>query len=210
MAAFPVVWVSRVLEYRLKGYRVEPEIPSTMTMREIIAHNIKTLRKSGVQEGQAAFAERLKTLDPSKRAWSVNRVSEAERGERNFTMDDLVLFARALGKPVSRLMLIPVGVESIRMDNGENVPRSALQDSGTHPDAPEEYLLEVGRAVLDHIEKAEELEKSLGVIGGMIRGAQIAAETLAGDSASIHSLTATARRDILRHKRGNAPEVGKI
>lgn len=193
---------------------MEPEIPSTMTMREVIAHNVKTLRKNDTQEGQAAFAARLKALDPSGRAWSVNRVSEAERGERNFSMDDLVLFARALQVPVSRLVLIPVAVESIRMDNGTVIPKSALQDQSVHPDAPEQYLREVGVAAMQWHDDAEGLElgleQMLEAVLKMVdevHQQRVAVKRLKHDAFDIHSLTTTARRDILRHKRGDAPEV---
>lgn len=180
------------------------------TIRQMIGANIRAIREQKDMT-QTELGERMQAIDkrPGK-SWPVSRVSEAERGARAFSADEVLLYARALKVPMSRLWLIPIDVDAITLDHGEEVPKSEIQDVSLHPDAPEEYLLEVGRAIRQHRERAEELTKALEHIGGLVLGAKVNAEYLERDSASIHSLTATARRDILRHKRGNAPEVGTI
>ena len=52
---------------------------------------------------QAAFAERIQRDQP----W----VSRYERGRGNWTIDVMILFAAALGKPVAEVFEFPLGIE---------------------------------------------------------------------------------------------------
>ncbi|MGY1551597.1 helix-turn-helix domain-containing protein [Microbacterium sp. A588] len=191
--------------------------PTGRTVREVIGSNVRTLRESK-EWTQAHLGERLEQIDqrPGK-TWPVSRVSEAERGARAFSAEEVLLFARALRQPMSRLWLIPVDVETIRLESGEEVARREIQDVSLHPDVPEEYLREVGVATMQWRDHAADLEHGLDrlletvlKIVDEVHQQRAAVKRLKHDAFDIHSLTATARRDILRHKRGNAPEVSTI
>lgn len=93
------------------------------TMREIIGQNVKRERR-GIGMQQDAFAERLAAL--SGRAWTISAVSEAERGKRTWTADDVVLFARALTIRPGDLFSIPSDAEEVEID-GKPVSRDVIE-----------------------------------------------------------------------------------
>lgn len=127
------------------------------TMREIIGINAQNARKgSGLH--QSALAERLNQL--SGKPWTLSAVSEAERGRRTWTADDVVLFARALGLSPADLFGIPVDVDEIEID-GQPVSREviepgarALSDGAS---APLQVIARLTRALDDHMRDIERL-----------------------------------------------------
>ena len=123
------------------------------TMREIIGSNVKRGRRAmGMQ--QDTFGNRLALL--SGRAWTISAVSEAERGKRTWTADDVVLFARALDQAPGDLFRIPDDVAEIEVD-GEPVARDVIQP-GDRADAdddaaPLHVIARLTRALDTHLDQ---------------------------------------------------------
>jgi len=121
------------------------------TMREIIGINAQNARKgSGLH--QSALAEHLNQL--SGKPWTLSAVSEAERGRRTWTADDVVLFARALGLSPADLFRIPPDVDVVEID-GQPVSRDeiepgarALSDGAS---APLQVIARLTRALDSHL-----------------------------------------------------------
>ncbi|WP_182253224.1 helix-turn-helix domain-containing protein [Microbacterium esteraromaticum] len=121
------------------------------TMREIIGQNVKRERR-GIGMQQDAFAERLATL--SGRAWTISAVSEAERGKRTWTADDVVLFARALTVRPASLFSIPDEVDAVEID-GQSVGRDEIEPGAralsNGASAPLQVIARLTRALDSHL-----------------------------------------------------------
>lgn len=128
------------------------------TMREIVGANVKRIR-GDTRLKQDEFAQRLELL--SGRSWSINAVSEAERGKRTWTADDIVLFARALRVSPADIVTIPPTVEFVEIDGGP-VSRQSIQPDATvltgDADAPLQAMTRVTRALDGHLKTIAALE----------------------------------------------------
>ncbi|GAB2837398.1 helix-turn-helix domain-containing protein [Microbacterium insulae] len=123
------------------------------TMREIIGQNVKRERR-GIGMQQDAFAERLAAL--SGRAWTISAVSEAERGKRTWTADDVVLFARALALRPADLFSIPSDVDQVEID-GQPVSREVIEPDARalsdRASAPLQVIARLTRALDSHLDE---------------------------------------------------------
>ncbi|MGX1703722.1 helix-turn-helix domain-containing protein [Microbacterium sp. NPDC055357] len=127
------------------------------TMREIIGANVKRARKAtGMQ--QDGFAQRLEAI--SGRTWTISAVSEAERGKRTWTADDVVLFARALTIGPADLFSIPEDIDDVEID-GQPVSRDLIEPGARAltegASAPLQVIARLTRALDTHMTDIDRL-----------------------------------------------------
>lgn len=82
-------------------------------IRRVIGENVRRVRENRGMS-QPEFGKLVGEFATGKReGWSRQTVSALERGDRAFTVDDLLLLAYVLEVPVSALLLIPPEVRSV-------------------------------------------------------------------------------------------------
>jgi transcriptional regulator with XRE-family HTH domain len=148
-------------------------------IREVIGANVRRVRENrGLSQPQ--FGRTVGEF-VNGRPWSRQTVSAMERGDRAFTVDDLLLLAYVLEVPPTALLLIPTDLPSVQVGAhvfGPDELGAAGWQSNPTTDALEQLASTVGalqlkiKQLADEADEAAELAAGMSVAATLLRHAQ--------------------------------------
>lgn len=133
-----------------------------MRMEEVVGQNVARLRKDKWALSQAELGQKIGA--ECGRAWSRQTVSAAEKGDRAFTVSDLVMLAFVFQVDSAALLHLPTGVQSFEV-GGRTYRRDELAPISwqSHPTkngmaALSDELFGLSRQLDDLIQAADEID----------------------------------------------------
>jgi transcriptional regulator with XRE-family HTH domain len=143
-----------------EGFRVRVE--------EIVGQRIRE-RREQLELSQAQLGKLIG--EHLGRDWPRQAVSAAERGQRAFTVAEMVTLAYVLGVSIGQLLTPPVGTEKIEVAPGVQAERDVLMMAlvpAMAADKPQEQLQEVFTRLLRHVRQlssaADGVQKDMDVM----------------------------------------------
>lgn len=185
---------------------------TTKHIRKIVGENIAHYRQAQLRgASQADLSRRIREVleiaDDADQTWSRSAVWAAENGDRAFTVDDIVALALAL-KVQPGAMLTARGSSADveggydRIAFGGKSPRTSVAVDEYHPigdlgdpDSHTNRMREVTTAMQHAVEQAEVTAQRMEDAWDAVIGARAAADKLAGDVSTAHSLAFVMNRD---------------